>query len=179
MDWSNSIVTLNRYLTFLSYTSLAWVVPIFQRSPLLLLSSLILRDCRLQNNQLCLGSMNSLFLSRIQHLDLSWNNFDGPIPKAFHNMTSLKLQDLSTNEFTSIDGGLSSFVFGNNGILKALDLSYNYDLGGDVFESYENESMYELHSVWIASAQIRENISRNKNSRLVRKIQKLAVSFPV
>ena len=56
-------------------------------------------------------------------------------------MTSLKLRDLSNNEFTSIDDGLSSFLFGNNCILKTLDLAYNYDLGGDVFESYENESM--------------------------------------
>ncbi|KAG6579681.1 Receptor-like protein EIX2, partial [Cucurbita argyrosperma subsp. sororia] len=85
--------------------------------------------------------MNSSFLSRIQYLDLSLNNFDGPIPKAFHNMTSLKFLDLSDNQFTSIDGGVSSFIFRNNCILKTLDLSFNSDFGGDVFGSYENESM--------------------------------------
>ncbi|XP_022970144.1 LRR receptor-like serine/threonine-protein kinase GSO1 [Cucurbita maxima] len=133
-------------------------------SSLPLLSSLILTDCSLQNNQLSFGSMNSSFLSRIQHLDLSSNNFHGPIPKVFHNMTSLKFLDLSNNKLTStsIDGGVSSFILGNNCILKALDLSNNYDLGGDVFGSYENESMacrrYDLQVLKLEGTSLKTKI---------------------
>ena len=131
-------------------------------SSLPLLSSLILSDYSLQNNQLSFGSMNSSFLSRVQHLDLSKNNFHGPIPKVFHNMTSLKFLDLSENEFNFIDGGVSSFIFGNNCILKALDLSYNFNLGGDGFGSYENESMgcsrYDLQVLKLKGTSLKTKI---------------------
>ncbi|XP_022929097.1 receptor-like protein 12 isoform X2 [Cucurbita moschata] len=140
IEWISHLSSLHFF--GLSGTNLSEASNLMQvLSSLPFLSSLILRGCGLQNNQFSFRSMNSSFLSRIQYLDLSVNHFDGPIPKAFHNMTSLKFLDLSDNQFTSIDGGVSSFIFRNNCILKTLDLSYNYDLGGDVFGSYENESM--------------------------------------
>ena len=56
-------------------------------------------------------------------------------------MSSLKLLDLSGNQFTTIDGGLSFFIR-NKCDLKVFDFSYNSYFGGDVFgSSYENESM--------------------------------------
>ncbi|KAL4018851.1 hypothetical protein IC575_022477 [Cucumis melo] len=108
-----------------------------------LLVSLRLNYCNLQNIHFSSSSwLNySSFLSRIQLLDLSSNKLNGQIPKAFQNMTSLKYLDLSNNQFNSIfEGGISTFIKNNFG-LKVLDLSFNINLGGDVFGSrYGNQS---------------------------------------
>lgn len=125
------------------------------------LLSLRLSSCSLQNGHFSYGLLNSSFLARIQLLDLSLNNFNGLILEAFQNMTSLKslylsrngfggpiplwfrnfrnlvVLSLEQNMFTSIEGGFSSIIRNNCG-LKVFDLSENYDLGGDVFGSYEN-----------------------------------------
>ncbi|KAL0534893.1 hypothetical protein IC582_029192 [Cucumis melo] len=127
------------------------------------LLSLKLSSCALQNDLLLYAPLNSSFLSKLQHLDLSYNEFDGPIPIILQNMTSLKylnlngnlynssipswlsnLRNLDTlslgsNSFSSIEGGFPSMVR-NNCHLKSLDLSFNHFVGEDVFGSYENLS---------------------------------------
>lgn len=127
-------------------------------SSLPLLSSLRMTHCSLQNIHFSLSSLNySSFLTRIQLLDLSYNQLSGPTPKAFQNMTSLKFLYLSENKFTTIHGGLSSFI-GNNCGLKVFDLSSNYDLGG----SYENDSMnckrYDLQVLNLGLTSLRTKI---------------------
>ncbi|XP_038887937.1 receptor-like protein EIX2 [Benincasa hispida] len=127
------------------------------------LVSLKLSFCGLQNTHYIHAPLNSSFLSKLQHLDLSYNMFDGPIPSFLQNMTSLGFLNLYGNEynssipswlsnllnldtlklggnlFSSIEGGLSLMVR-NNCHLKTLDLSFNHFLGDDVFGSYENLS---------------------------------------
>ncbi|XP_038887063.1 receptor-like protein EIX2 [Benincasa hispida] len=127
------------------------------------LSSLKLSNCGLQNTLHIYAPQNASFLSKLQHLDLSYNMFDGPIPSFLRNMTSLRFLslhsnrynssipswlsnlvnfdtlDLGFNMFSSIEGGLSSIVR-NNCHLKTLHLSFNHFLGEDIFGSYENLS---------------------------------------
>lgn len=127
------------------------------------LLSLKLSFCGLQSTHNIYAPFNSSFLSKLQHLDLSYNNFDGPIPSILQNMTSLRhlnlngnrynssipswlsnLRNLDTlnlgfNLFSSIEGSLFSMVR-NNCHLKGLDLSFNHFLDEEDFGSYENLS---------------------------------------
>ncbi|CAK9311182.1 unnamed protein product [Citrullus colocynthis] len=142
VEWISQLSTLKFLgLSYIDFSKASNLMQVLTSLPLL--SSLRLRYCRLQNiHCFSLSSFNySSFLSRIQLLDLSQNQLSGPIPKAFQNMTSLKYLYLSSNQFTAIfEGGISTFI-GNNCGLKELDLSWNSDLGGDVFGSHMNESM--------------------------------------
>ncbi|GLU24266.1 hypothetical protein SLE2022_402140 [Rubroshorea leprosula] len=62
-----------------------------------LLSWLSLSGCNLKNSHLPSGShpLNFTFLGNIQHFDISWNSFHGPIPIFLQNMTSLTFLDMS------------------------------------------------------------------------------------
>ncbi|KAK9063946.1 hypothetical protein SSX86_017818 [Deinandra increscens subsp. villosa] len=64
------------------------------------LTYLSLRDCGLSNVHLGLHLNSSKILSNIEHLDLSFNNFEGQLPHFFHNMTSLIFLDLSSYNFS-------------------------------------------------------------------------------
>uniref|UniRef100_A0A0A0LUW2 Leucine-rich repeat-containing N-terminal plant-type domain-containing protein n=1 Tax=Cucumis sativus TaxID=3659 RepID=A0A0A0LUW2_CUCSA len=57
--------------------------------------SLNLSSSALQNYQLLDAPLNSSFRSKLQHLDLSYNEFDGPIPIILRNMTSLRYLNLN------------------------------------------------------------------------------------
>lgn len=154
----SSLQVLN--LSGMSFPSASNLMQVLSSVPSL--SSLRLSHCSLQNNHLSLGSLNSSFLTRIQLLDLSYNNLTGPIPsETFHNITTLRILDLSGNKFTCIKGGLLSFI-GNNCGLKELYLSSNLDLGGHVFGGYENESMdcnrYDLQVLDLGSVPVKNRI---------------------
>ncbi|XP_022155556.1 probable leucine-rich repeat receptor-like protein kinase At2g33170 [Momordica charantia] len=139
------------------------LVQVLNKLPSLL--SLKLRRCDIQNTQSYIyPPLNSSFISKLQHLDLAYNRFGGPIPNFFQNMTSLRFLylldnrfnssiplwfgnlrnfvalSLGSNLFTSVEGGLFSIIR-NNCHLKQLDLSNNQFLrGDDVFGSHGNLS---------------------------------------
>ncbi|KAI9117391.1 hypothetical protein K1719_011557 [Acacia pycnantha] len=68
-----------------------------------------------------LSSSGILKLPNISRLDLSYNNFSGPLPTEMSQMSSLKLLMLAYNQF---NGPIPS-EFGNLPHLQALDLSFN------------------------------------------------------
>ncbi|GKU89711.1 hypothetical protein SLEP1_g3812 [Rubroshorea leprosula] len=70
------------------------------------------------------GGINSsgiLKLPNVSRLDLSYNNFSGPLPVEISQMPSLKLLILAYNQF----GGSIPLEYGNMRQLQALDLSFN------------------------------------------------------
>ncbi|XP_028753673.1 probable LRR receptor-like serine/threonine-protein kinase At1g74360 [Neltuma alba] len=74
-----------------------------------------------------LSSSGILRLPNILRLDLSYNNFSGPLPTEISRMSSLKLLMLAYNQFT----GPIPPEFGNLPSLQALDLSVN-NLSGPI-----------------------------------------------
>ncbi|KAK9063944.1 hypothetical protein SSX86_017816 [Deinandra increscens subsp. villosa] len=60
------------------------------------LTYLSLRDCGLSNFHLGPHLNSSKILPNIKHLDLSFNNFEGRLPRFLQNMTSLTFLDLSS-----------------------------------------------------------------------------------
>ncbi|TYK16078.1 LRR receptor-like serine/threonine-protein kinase FLS2 [Cucumis melo var. makuwa] len=76
------------------------LMKVFNAMPPLL--SLKLSSCGLQNTYHHIyAPLNSSFLSKIQHLDLSYNMLDGPIPSILQNMTSMKFLNLYDNRYNS------------------------------------------------------------------------------
>ncbi|KAI9198853.1 hypothetical protein LWI28_023084 [Acer negundo] len=72
------------------------------------------------------GSIPSLgHLTNLRILDLSSNEFDGPIPSSLGHLTNLRILNLSFNEF---DGPIPSSL-GHLTNLRILDLSSNYLVG--------------------------------------------------
>ncbi|KAL0544451.1 hypothetical protein IC582_019566 [Cucumis melo] len=165
LEWVSSLSSLE-YLdlggVFVPSKSGLDLMKVFNAMPPLL--SLKLSSCGLQNTYHHIyAPLNSSFLSKIQHLDLSYNMLDGPIPSILQNMTSMKFLNLYDNRYnssipswlsnlknldtlnlglnflSSIQGGLSSMVR-NNCHLKNVDLSFNHFLNEDVFGSFENLS---------------------------------------
>ncbi|CAA0820414.1 disease resistance family protein / LRR family protein [Striga hermonthica] len=85
------------------------------------LQVLILSDSGLDNTYLPnTNCINSTLSTNIQHLDLSYNFFQGDIPCGFLNNTSLRFLDLSHNQYTSLD---THFLLPRN--LEHLNLAYN------------------------------------------------------
>ncbi|XP_004143722.2 receptor-like protein EIX1 [Cucumis sativus] len=141
VEWMYHLSSLQLlWLSETNFSQASNLMEVLSSLPLLL--SLRLEDCSLRNIHFSFVSLNySSFLSRVQLLSLSYNELNGPTPKVFQNMTSLKLLDLSGNHFTTIDGGLFFFMRNKCG-LEVFDFSHNFYFGGDVFgSSYENESM--------------------------------------
>lgn len=89
----------------------------------------------LHNNSYTGGIISSgvLELPNIARLDLSHNNFSGPLPVEISQMESLKFLVLAYNQFT---GSIPS-VYGNLKGLQALDISFN-KLNGSIPASLGN-----------------------------------------
>ncbi|XP_021761567.1 probable LRR receptor-like serine/threonine-protein kinase At1g74360 [Chenopodium quinoa] len=68
-----------------------------------------------------LNSSGILILPNIQRLDLSYNNFSGPLPVQISKMVSLQFLDFAYNNFT----GKIPSEYGSLNQLLALDLSFN------------------------------------------------------
>ncbi|XP_028101572.1 receptor-like protein 15 isoform X2 [Camellia sinensis] len=62
-------------------------------------------------------------LSNLQELDLSENGFNGMLPSCLEDLTSIRILDLSFNQFT---GNLTSSPLSNLPALEFLSLSYNH-----------------------------------------------------
>ncbi|KAL4018824.1 hypothetical protein IC575_022450 [Cucumis melo] len=79
-------------------------------------------------------------------------------------MSSLYLLNLSENKFTAIEGRLYSSFIRNNCGLKEINLSWNFDLDVDLFETYENESIgcfnneYDLQVLTLRGTSMRTKI---------------------
>ncbi|XP_074284645.1 receptor-like protein EIX2 [Silene latifolia] len=124
------------------------------------LSSLSLSNCWLQNSHLSeplISNTSNTFFSTLQHLDLSFNDFEGPLPSVlktmvflrslslshnnfsgpvplwFRAMRRLEVLDLSSNSFNYVEGGIMG-IMGNPCNLKHLDLSYNFILQEDILD---------------------------------------------
>ncbi|XP_027333575.1 probable LRR receptor-like serine/threonine-protein kinase At1g74360 [Abrus precatorius] len=82
-----------------------------------------------------LSSSGILTLPNIWRLDLSYNNFSGPLPVEISQMSSLKFLMLSYNQFN----GSIPPEFGNMTHLQALDLAFN-NLSGPIPPSLGNLS---------------------------------------
>ncbi|KAF5957667.1 hypothetical protein HYC85_004892 [Camellia sinensis] len=91
----------------------------------------------LHSNSYIGGMISSgiLNLKNISRLDLSFNNFSGPLPVEISYMTSLKFLILAYNQFT----GKIPLEYGNLQGLQALDLSFNL-LNGSLPRSFGNLS---------------------------------------
>ncbi|XP_062185786.1 phytosulfokine receptor 1-like [Phragmites australis] len=93
------------------------------------------------SNNLLVGSLLSSFghLVNLLVLDLSWNNFSGPIPDELSNMSSLEILNLAHNDLNgTIPSSLTKLNF-----LSKFDVSYN-NLAGDIptggqFSTFTNE----------------------------------------
>ncbi|XP_074284253.1 receptor-like protein EIX1 [Silene latifolia] len=124
------------------------------------LSALSLSDCELHNSHLSepfTWNTSGSFFPTLQHLDLSSNAFEGPLPSIFKNMVSLRslslysnnlngsiplwlramkrleVLDLSRNGFSYVEGGIMG-IMGNPCNFKHLDLSTNNITQGDILE---------------------------------------------
>lgn len=84
------------------------------------------------SNQLCGEIHPSLFdLQHLQHLDFSWNYFQGiSIPPQLSKLQRISFLSLSNVAF----GGEVPLVLGNMSSLLHLDLSYNWEFKGGKFD---------------------------------------------
>ncbi|KAK9664148.1 hypothetical protein RND81_14G022200 [Saponaria officinalis] len=124
------------------------------------LSTLSLSNCVLHNSHLyeaLLGNTSDSFFPTLQHLDLGWNTFEGPLPSVLKDMVSLRslslggnhfngsvpqwlramrrleALDLSSNGFNYVEGGIMG-IMGNPCNFKHLDLAYNSISQEDILE---------------------------------------------
>ncbi|KAJ4726103.1 Leucine-rich receptor-like kinase family protein [Melia azedarach] len=115
-------------------------------------------------------------LSHLAFLDVSANNFQGPIPDGLQNLTSLSHLDLSFNNFNSsilnylykfrrlehlllVDIGLHDMIssaLGNLTSLRELDLSFNR-IGGRIPRTFSK--LCSLRSLSISNADLSQEIS--------------------
>ncbi|KAK9664150.1 hypothetical protein RND81_14G022400 [Saponaria officinalis] len=126
------------------------------------LSALSLSHCELHNSHLSealLGNTSDSFFPTLQHLDLRFNGFEGPLPSVLKDMVSLRslslsdnnfngpvplwlramrwleALDLSYNGFTYVEGGIMGIIV-NPCNLKHLDLSFNSISQEDILETF-------------------------------------------
>ncbi|MBA0608939.1 hypothetical protein Godav_021095 [Gossypium davidsonii] len=79
-------------------------------------------------------------LKALKHLDLSYNNFNGPIPSAFGNLSQLQYLDLSLNKF---EGSIPLELAGLRN-LRSLNLSNNLLVGEIPQEFKVLENLQEI-----------------------------------
>ncbi|KAM0042311.1 putative non-specific serine/threonine protein kinase [Helianthus debilis subsp. tardiflorus] len=87
------------------------------------LTYLSLSFCRLSNADLGLHLNSSKILPNIEHLDLSFNSFEGQLPHFFQNFTSLTFLDLSYNNLSLAWNSIPKFIASFKQ-LSYLNLSY-------------------------------------------------------
>ncbi|GLU19470.1 hypothetical protein SLE2022_357200 [Rubroshorea leprosula] len=131
------------HLTNLSLNScnLRDVIP--QYFPIINTSSTSLVHLELGSNNLTASTFQWLFnfSNSLVSLDLSSNQFRGPIPETFSHMTFLGALSLWNNQF---EGKIpKSFWSGNLSSLRSLDLSYN-ELSGTIPNSIKVLSKLEI-----------------------------------
>ncbi|XP_074284255.1 receptor-like protein EIX2 [Silene latifolia] len=124
------------------------------------LSALSLSGCELDNShpsEAFIGNTSDSYFPTLQHLDLSSNGFEGPLPSVFKNMVSLRslslysnylngsiplwlramkrleVLDLGMNLFSYVEGGIMG-IMENPCNFKHLDLSNNFISQGDFLE---------------------------------------------
>lgn len=130
------------------------------------LSDLRLQQCFIGNPQYLFHAFdNSTWLSSLDHLDLSYNSFQGPLPRFLANMTSLRFLDLSGNIFNGsiplwfrnmralesinldfndlshIEGGAIMGIMGNPCKLKSLHLSGMTYLQGEIVSPHDIDNL--------------------------------------
>ncbi|KAK9673059.1 hypothetical protein RND81_12G143600 [Saponaria officinalis] len=73
------------------------------------------------------GSLPTFFvnMTSLTYLDLSWNSFNGSIPLWIQNMGKLQILNLRLNNFSQVEGGAIMGILGNLCKLKSFDLSWN------------------------------------------------------
>ncbi|XP_074282113.1 receptor-like protein EIX1 isoform X2 [Silene latifolia] len=126
------------------------------------LSGLSLSHCLLDNSHLSkelIFNTSNTYFPTLQHLDLGWNSFDGPLPPVlkimvslrslylknnnftgsiplwFRAMTHLEVLDLSENGLSYVEGGIMG-IMGNPCSFKHLDLSENSITQEDILKSF-------------------------------------------
>ncbi|KAL5564588.1 hypothetical protein UlMin_027752 [Ulmus minor] len=171
LNWVSSLSSLqNLDLSWVDLRNATNWMQVLSKIPSLL--QMRLAGCHINSIHLSPGYNNSMFLSKVQVLDLSGNMLSGPIPNILQNMTSLRELSLSWNnlnstiplwlnhhkslvhfnlaynQFDNIEGGLLSML--NDACsLKSLDLSSNA-LRGEVLGSNQTLSgciVYDLESL--------------------------------
>ncbi|KAK9069804.1 hypothetical protein SSX86_010200 [Deinandra increscens subsp. villosa] len=80
-------------------------------------------------------------LTNLIELDLSHNILDGNMPQCFNRLSSLKLLDISSNQFAGI---LLSSFFINLTSLKYVDFSHNKFEGSFSFSTFSNHTKLEF-----------------------------------
>jgi Leucine-rich repeat (LRR) protein len=98
-------------------------------------------------------------LKKLQELDLYDNLLEGILPTCLHNMTSLRLLDISRNRFA---GNISSYVIASPTSLEYIDLSYNKFEGLFQFNIFANHS--KLKAILLASENNKLEIETEKSA---------------
>ncbi|KAL7179982.1 hypothetical protein ACSBR1_043233 [Camellia fascicularis] len=83
-------------------------------------------------------------LKKLEELDLSYNHIEGILPPCLSNLTSLRLFDVSENQFT---GNHLSSLLGSLNSLEYIDLRHNRFEGLFSFSSFANHSMLEVVAI--------------------------------
>ncbi|CAL5361643.1 unnamed protein product [Camellia sinensis] len=83
-------------------------------------------------------------LKKLEELDLSYNHIEGILPPCLSNLTSLRLFDVSGNQFT---GNHLSSLLGNLNSLEYIDLRHNCFEGLFSFSSFVNHSKLEVVAI--------------------------------
>ncbi|KAJ0537994.1 putative non-specific serine/threonine protein kinase [Helianthus annuus] len=99
MAWVSGLSSLEHLdLSYVNLSQANNVDMVFYMIPSL--TYLSLSVCRLSNADLGLHLNSSKILPNIEHLDLSFNSFEGQLPHFFQNLTSLTFLDLSYNNLS-------------------------------------------------------------------------------
>ena len=83
-------------------------------------------------------------LKKLEELDLSYNHIEGILPPCLSNLTSLRLFDVSGNQFT---GNHLSSLLGNLNSLEYIELRQNCFEGLFSFSSFVNHSKLEVVAI--------------------------------
>ena len=90
-------------------------------------------------------------LKKLEELDLAYNDFEGILPPCLNNLTSLRLLDISNNQF---GGNVSSSLIASLTSLECIDLSYNLFEGLFSFSLFANHSKLKVIQIWSDSGKL-------------------------